>query len=164
MLENRASVSEGVPLGNDRQGGLAPPHNASTGRGFSLRSAFCRRCPTHRTGGRRARKGFAKMANTILVQRILRRDAYRCSYCGIDLLATLDTFLSAVVDHVTPRSRGGPDHHSNMATACFACDRIKSGRPAESIDDARAIVFRQRILAMPKYVATVSLLRREVTA
>jgi len=79
------------------------------------------------------------------------------------LLRSLDTFLSAVVDHITPRSRGGPDHHSNMATACFQCDRLKSGRPAESIDDARAIVFRQRALAMPRYVATVATMRGEVT-
>ena len=97
-------------------------------------------------------------------QHVLKRDQYRCTYCGADLLATLDTFLSAVVDHVTPRSRGGVDHRSNMATACFACDRIKSGRPAESIDDARTIVFRQRALAMPKYAATVAAMRGEVTA
>ena len=97
-------------------------------------------------------------------QHVLKRDQYRCTYCGADLLRSLDTFLSAVVDHITPRSRGGVDHRSNMATACFACDRIKSGRPAETIDDARAIVFRQRALAMPKYVATVATMRGEVTA
>ena len=96
-------------------------------------------------------------------QHVLKRDGYRCTYCGADLLATLDSFLSAVVDHVSPRSRGGVDHHSNMATACFACDRIKSGRPAETIDDARAIVFRQRMLAMPRYIAIVAAMRGEVT-
>lgn len=93
-------------------------------------------------------------------QSILCRDNYRCTYCGADLLATLDSFLSAVVDHVTPRSRGGPDHASNMATACFACDRIKSGRPAETIDDARRIVQCQRALLRPAYVAIVSTMRK----
>ena len=93
-------------------------------------------------------------------QHVLKRDQYRCTYCGADLLATLDTFLSAVVDHVQPRSRGGPDHRSNMATACFACDRIKSGRPAETIDDARRIVQFQRTLFLPRYVAVVATMRK----
>ncbi len=96
-------------------------------------------------------------------QHVLKRDEYRCAYCGADLLATLDSFLSAVVDHITPRSRGGPDHRSNMATACFACDRIKSGRLAETIDDARRIVQCQRTVILPRYVAIVSAMRREVT-
>ena len=94
----------------------------------------------------------------------MQRDEYRCTYCGADLLATLDCFLSAVVDHITPRSRGGPDHRSNMATACFACDRLKSGRPAKTIDDARAIVQRQRELLRPVYDANVATMRKEVTA
>lgn len=93
-------------------------------------------------------------------QHVLQRDEYRCTYCGSDLLATLDTFLSAVVDHVQPRSRGGPDHHSNMATACFACDRLKSGRPAETIAEGRTIVQRQRALAMPRYAFVVAAMRK----
>lgn len=109
-------------------------------------------------GRRRARKG-SLMSESVLTLRVLTRDRYRCRYCGTDLLATFDTFLSAVVDHVRPRSRGGPDHPSNMATACFACDRIKSGRPAETIAEGRAIVARQRALR-PAYVAIVATMRK----
>ena len=100
------------------------------------------------------------MSDSVLTLRVLRRDRYRCCYCGADLLATLDTFLSAVVDHVTPRSRGGPGHPSNLATACFACDRLKSGRPAETIGEGRAIVERQRALVLPRYSFVVSLMRK----
>lgn len=104
------------------------------------------------------------MASSVYTRRVLYRDCFVCRYCGADLLITLDTFLSAVVDHITPRSRGGVDHRSNMATACFACDRIKSGRPAETIDDARRIVQFQRTLLLPKYTAIVATMRGEVTA
>ena len=103
------------------------------------------------------------MSESILTLRVLTRDRYRCRYCGTDLLATFDSFLSAVVDHVTPRGCGGSDHPSNMACACFGCDRLKSGRPAKTIAEGRAIVARQRELLRPAYVALVATMREGVT-
>ncbi len=55
----------------------------------------------------------------------LRRTDYRCGYCGKDLLATLDDFLSFVRDHLVPKSAGGPDGNHNRVASCAACDRIK---------------------------------------
>lgn len=51
---------------------------------------------------------------------ILRRDGYTCQYCGRSApQVTLE------VDHKNPRSNGGSDDPSNLATACWDCNRGK---------------------------------------
>lgn len=53
---------------------------------------------------------------------VLRRDGYRCQYCGAGPEATLQ------VDHVVPVAAGGTDDISNLRTACSACNSGKSSR------------------------------------
>lgn len=52
---------------------------------------------------------------------ILKRDGFRCVYCGANAVATL-----LEVDHVVPSSRGGTDDPSNLVTACKGCNVGKS--------------------------------------
>ena len=52
---------------------------------------------------------------------ILQRDNNRCQYCGYE-----GSKLS--IDHVMPRSRGGPDSWENVTTACLACNVQKGNR------------------------------------
>ncbi|MEQ6899663.1 HNH endonuclease [Nocardioides sp. YIM 152588] len=55
---------------------------------------------------------------------VLRRDRRRCAYCG----ARADT-----VDHVVPRSRGGPWSWLNAVAACGSCNSRKADRtPVEA--------------------------------
>ena len=131
---------------------------------FRMRGIGCRAPRSGATQAGRlfcsaALKGKAIMASSVSTQRIFYRDDWRCRYCKTDLLATFDTFASAVCDHVMPRALGGPDHPANRVAACPTCDRLKSGRPADTIADARAIVFRQRTLAFPRYIAIHSAMR-----
>ena len=53
---------------------------------------------------------------------ILLRDRNICQYCA----RTGDT-----VDHVLPRSRGGPDTWENCVCACSACNRCKNNHTPE---------------------------------
>jgi 5-methylcytosine-specific restriction endonuclease McrA len=57
---------------------------------------------------------------------ILRRDAYKCSYCGRgDLPLTMD--------HVVPKAHGGNDTWENLVCACTFCNNKKGDRtPAEA--------------------------------
>ena len=87
---------------------------------------------------------------------VFRRTRYHCSYCGADLLADLDAMATMCLDHVMPRGRGGPDHVSNLAPACTACDEIKAGRPARCVADGRRIIERQRTLLLPRFYALVA--------
>lgn len=58
---------------------------------------------------------------------ILRRDGFRCRYCGL-------TAASAElrVDHVIPEALGGTDDPSNLVTACEPCNTGKSSIAPDS--------------------------------
>ena len=45
---------------------------------------------------------------------IYKRDGNKCQYCG----ATKDL----TIDHIHPRSLGGPDTWENLVTACSSCN------------------------------------------
>ena len=51
---------------------------------------------------------------------VLRRDAHSCQYCGSNRHLTLD--------HVMPRSKGGPHTWDNVVTACRVCNQRKGSR------------------------------------
>ncbi len=48
------------------------------------------------------------------------RDNYTCQYCG---MRTRDLTL----DHVKPRSKGGPHTWENLVSACKSCNHRKGG-------------------------------------
>lgn len=52
---------------------------------------------------------------------VLRRDNHACRYCGA---AAPDVKLN--VDHVIPQALGGPDHPTNLVTACTDCNAGKT--------------------------------------
>jgi 5-methylcytosine-specific restriction endonuclease McrA len=64
---------------------------------------------------------------------VFQRDAYACQYCGYrgDQLS---------IDHVIPRSRGGPDTWENVITACIRCNVCKGNRtPREAQMPMRSV-------------------------
>jgi 5-methylcytosine-specific restriction endonuclease McrA len=62
------------------------------------------------------------------VRRLLRAELYledpHCAYCRRPLAGP----WAGVLDHATPKSRGGNDKPSNAILACKACDRAKGNR------------------------------------
>ena len=66
---------------------------------------------------------------------VFLRDDYTCQYCGIH---TRDLTL----DHVMPKSRGGPHTWENLVSACRPCNHRKGGK---TIEEAR-----MRPLKMPR--------------
>jgi HNH endonuclease len=57
---------------------------------------------------------------------LFRRDRYMCAYCG-----TAFSSLNLTIEHVKPRSKGGPDAWTNVVTACRACNQKKDDRTPE---------------------------------
>ncbi len=55
---------------------------------------------------------------------ILRRDSYKCSYCG-------RSDLPLTIDHVIPKSKGGSDSWENLVCACTFCNNKKGDRTPE---------------------------------
>jgi hypothetical protein len=58
--------------------------------------------------------------NNSLRFRVLARDNFTCRYCG---QTPPDVVLE--IDHVVPKSQGGPDSYENLVTACRQCNHGK---------------------------------------
>lgn len=54
-------------------------------------------------------------------KQLLKRSSNMCVYCSCDL--TLDTMT---IDHIIPKSGGGPNMLYNMAACCYKCNNLKS--------------------------------------
>lgn len=50
---------------------------------------------------------------------VLLRDGHRCAFCGGHATS---------VDHLVPRSRGGPDTYLNTVASCGACNQRKAAK------------------------------------
>lgn len=80
---------------------------------------------------------------------ILRRDGFRCTYCGAS-----PAERELQVDHVIPAALGGTDDPQNLTTSCEPCNSGKSATPPDAeiiaaVDKAVAIELaaRQQIAA-----------------
>lgn len=70
---------------------------------------------------------------SMLRARVLVRDDYRCRRCGA---------FANQVDHVIPRSRGGPDTMANLESLCETHHRAKSNDEAAQARGVGALRFR----------------------
>jgi 5-methylcytosine-specific restriction endonuclease McrA len=59
----------------------------------------------------------------------LLRDHYRCQYCGERFEAR-----DLTLDHVIPKSRGGPYSWENIVTCCKMCNRSKGDKTLAEAD------------------------------
>ena len=60
---------------------------------------------------------------------IFKRDKFTCVYCG-----NQPPECVLELEHIQPRSNGGTDEDSNLATSCFDCNRGKGARELSVID------------------------------
>ena len=72
------------------------------------------------------------------------RSDFHCVYCGRDLLADFDLFVTMGRDHLIPRSKGGSDGTSNRVAACATCDKIKGKSPPDNLRQAILLVAEKR--------------------
>ena len=66
-------------------------------------------------------------ARRITRRAVFARDRWTCQYCG-----TVRSSLT--VDHVIPRSKGGPSSWDNIVASCAPCNRRKGDRLPTQID------------------------------
>lgn len=79
---------------------------------------------------------------------VMLRDAHQCQYCG-----RRPPVRDLNIDHVMPRSRGGPDSWENLVTACRVCNLRKGWRTP---DEASMRLIRSP--APPRWSATMQIL------
>ena len=79
---------------------------------------------------------------------VLLRDDYTCQYCG------LRGERMMTVDHVLPRSKGGPSTWENLVCACMRCNNRKNNRTPE-----HANMKLKRKPKSPKYIPWIRVKR-----
>jgi len=79
---------------------------------------------------------------------VLRRDGFRCAFCG---RTGADT-----IDHVLPRSRGGRSDWLNLVAACGPCNSRKADRTPQEAG--------MRLLVVPRVPASYQLGWVQLTA
>jgi 5-methylcytosine-specific restriction endonuclease McrA len=79
---------------------------------------------------------------------VLIRDDYTCQYCGMhgERLMT--------VDHVIPKSRGGPSTWENLVCSCMRCNNRKNNRTPQE-----ANLTLRRKPRQPKYIPWIQIKR-----
>lgn len=58
-------------------------------------------------------------------RQVFIRDKFCCAYCGDYRRSNL------TIDHIFPKSRGGPTSYANCVTACRECNQYKGDRTPE---------------------------------
>jgi 5-methylcytosine-specific restriction endonuclease McrA len=57
---------------------------------------------------------------------VAKRDHHTCQYCGVQPGSD-----ELTIDHIVPRSRGGPSNWTNCVAACVTCNARKADRTLE---------------------------------
>lgn len=65
---------------------------------------------------------------------IYLRDGLACCYCG----HSVEDGASLSLDHLTPHSKGGCNHESNLVTACERCNKSRGNRSVRAFSRAVA--------------------------
>ncbi|MEU8275697.1 HNH endonuclease signature motif containing protein [Microbispora bryophytorum] len=72
-----------------------------------------------------SREGIDSRTKRQLRAAVLRRDGWRCFYCWHRFRGLSEVTL----DHLVPRSQGGPWTAANLVVACAPCNEAKADRP-----------------------------------
>jgi 5-methylcytosine-specific restriction endonuclease McrA len=75
---------------------------------------------------------------------ILKRDRFRCQYCGLDGLASFENSLIMSVDFVIPRARKGKNDPRNLVAACRPCNLIKGRHVFNTMEEAKQYIHTRR--------------------
>ncbi len=68
---------------------------------------------------------------------VLRRDGYRCAYCGR---------TGTTMDHILPKSRGGQTSWTNCVAACVECNNRKAALTPEEAGMKLSVVPRVPVI------------------
>jgi 5-methylcytosine-specific restriction endonuclease McrA len=66
-----------------------------------------------------------------------------CVYCGDGMTLALGSTKTATLDHVIPRSRGGPTNEGNLVAACSLCNRSKGSLSVKEFQPSAGRAVRQ---------------------
>lgn len=77
---------------------------------------------------------------------VLKRDSFTCQYCSAK-----PPKVPLEIDHINPVCKGGKNNIDNLITACFDCNRGKSGNELTSIPKTILEKSEGKKLALQQY-------------
>jgi hypothetical protein len=77
---------------------------------------------------------------------VFKRDSFTCQYCSAK-----PPKVPLEVDHIHPVCKGGKNNIDNLITACFDCNRGKSGNELTSIPKTIIEKSEGKIIALAQY-------------
>ena len=92
---------------------------------------------------------------------ILKRDGFRCQYCGLDGMASFENSLVMSVDFVIPRARKGKKDPRNLVAACRPCNLIKGRHSFSNLEDAKEYILKRREQLRKEWEARMAPLRSQ---
>ncbi len=87
---------------------------------------------------------------------VFKRDSFTCQYCS-----ARPPKVPLEIDHIIPVCKGGKNHIDNLITACFDCNRGKSGNELTSIPQTIIEKSEGKKLAIKQYKEYKKLLDSE---
>ena len=92
---------------------------------------------------------------------ILKRDRFRCQYCGLDGMASFENSLIMSVDFVIPRARKGKNDPRNLVAACRPCNVIKGHHSFSNFEEAKNYIAERREKLRQEWEAGMATLRSQ---
>ena len=92
---------------------------------------------------------------------ILKRDGFRCQYCGLDGMASFENSLVMSVDFVIPRARKGKNDPRNLVAACRSCNLIKGRHSFSNLEEAKEYILKRREELRNEWEARMAPLRSQ---
>jgi 5-methylcytosine-specific restriction endonuclease McrA len=93
--------------------------------------------------------------------KILKRDRFRCQYCGLDGMASFENSLVMSVDFVIPRARKGKKDSRNLVAACRPCNLVKGRHFFNSFQAAKEYILKRREELRKEWEAQMAPLRSQ---
>ncbi|MGX9985870.1 HNH endonuclease [Soonwooa purpurea] len=87
---------------------------------------------------------------------VLKRDGFTCQYCSAK-----PPKVPLEVDHIMPVCKGGKNNIDNLITACFDCNRGKSGIELTSVPETILEKSEGKKLALKQYKEYQKILQME---
>lgn len=96
--------------------------------------------------------------------KILKRDHFRCQYCGLDGSGSFENSLIMTVDFVIPRARKGKNDARNLVAACRPCNVIKGNHSFNNFEEAKKYVLQRREELRQEWEAKMAPVRSQAAA
>ena len=92
---------------------------------------------------------------------ILKRDGFRCQYCGLDGSSSFENSLVMSVDFIIPRARKGKKDPRNLVAACRPCNLVKGRHSFSNFEEAKEYVLKRREELHKEWEARMAPLRSQ---